>query len=294
MHTAARPEKHRYARAGGGLLQHRADRRSLSFVAVTLSLLVIPMCVPLEGPVRLVWPILSTLFCFNACIVNHNHIHRATFRDARLNEVFGHLLGFAKGHTSTGVLVAHNYNHHRFHGGERDWIRPALAGGGPGLLRLLRYTLNASFEMARGRAAAEAPQLPAPLRRRLQRERLSLWAMIALLLLLDWRTAMAFVVLPWVAAILMLTAVNLLQHDGCRADDPYRACRNFTGRLGNWFFLNNGFHTAHHLCPEMHWSLLRRYHEQTLAARVPHGCNEPSILRYLCTRYLLAPRRVVA
>ena len=271
-----------------GLLCYREDRRSVVFLLLTLAFLIGPFLIPPEGPAVVPWILLSSLFCFNACIINHNHIHHSTLRSSRLNEGFGHLLGLAKGHTSHGVLVAHNLNHHRYHGGEQDWIRPALAGRGPGITRLVRYVIAASISMARGRNAADAPPLPQGLLRQLWRERLSLWLFMGLILWFDWQSALLFVFLPWLLGMLLLTGVNLLQHDGCQPDDPYRNSRNFTGRLGNWFFLNNGFHTAHHLKPRMHWSRLREFHEQHLGQLVPDRLNECSILSFLFRRYLLA------
>jgi fatty acid desaturase len=273
-----------------GLLHYRQDRRSLLFLLVTLTLLMTPFFVPPTGLAAVPWISLSTLFCFNACIINHNHIHHPTLRNRWLNEVFGHLLGLAKGHTSIGVLVAHNLNHHRFHGGAQDWIRPSLAGRGPGIVRLVRYVIGASVSMAHGRNAAAAPQLPERQKRQQQRERVSLWLFMGVLLWLDWRCALLFVFLPWGLGMAMLTGVNLLQHDGCEPVDPYRRSRNFTGRLGNWFFLNNGFHTAHHLQPQMHWSRLRRFHEQELAGKIPEQLNRGSILAYLFGHYLFAFR----
>jgi len=277
------------ANAKGVFLYYREDRRSLLFLLLTLSLLATPFFVMPAAPLLLPWILLTTLFCFSACIINHNHIHHPTLRDGRWNEMFGHLLGLAKGHTSNGVLTAHNLNHHRYHGGAQDWIRPALAGQGPGTVRLMRYVVMASFSMARGRNAADAPPLPENLVRQLRRERISLWLFMALLLWLDWRCALLFVFLPWGLAMLMLTGVNLLQHDGCLPADPYQTSRNFTGRLGNWLFFNNGFHTAHHLRPDLHWSQLRRFHERELEGLIPEHLNERSILSFLFTDYLLAP-----
>lgn len=272
----------------GQLLNYRQDRRSVLFLLVTLTLLIVPMVVAIPGGLQPAWLLLSTLFCFNACIINHNQIHYPTFKNRWLNELFSHLLGIAKGHTSTGVVVAHNFNHHRYHGAQQDWIRASLAGEGPGILRLLRYVIGASVAMARERNRPTAPQLPKAQQRQLQRERLSLWGFMALMLWLDWQQALLFVFLPWLLGMAMLTGVNLLQHDGCQPDDPYRNSRNFTGALGNWFFLNNGFHTLHHLQPQLHWSQLRQLHEEQLAGKVPHTLNEKSILAYLSNHYLMA------
>jgi len=284
VHT---PENESEAKQGR-LLNYRQDRRSILFLFVTLWLLVTPLCITIPGDLVLPWISLSSLFCFNACIIAHNHIHHATFMTAWHNELFSHLLGIAKGHTSTGVVVSHNLNHHRYHGAEQDWSRASLAGSGPGLVRMLRYVINASVTMARGRNAVSAPRLKASQKSQLQRERLTLIAFLLPVLLLDWRQAILFVFFPWCAGMAMLLGVNLMQHDGCQTEDPYRNSRNFTSRLANWFFLNNGSHTAHHLQPQLHWSHLRRVHEQTLSDKVPVALNKSSILAFLLSHYLLS------
>ncbi len=272
------------------LLYYRQDARSVFLLLVTLVLIIVPMLEAPPSELVFPWLVLSALFCFNACIINHNHIHHPTFRHAILNELFSHLLGLAKGHTSTGVVVAHNLNHHRYHGAEEDWIRTSLAGDGPGMFRLFRYIFRASRTMAHERNRQTAPKLTTRQLRQLHRERISLWGFMMLVLWLDWEQALVFVFLPWGLGMMMLTGVNLLQHDGCRPDDRYRNSRNFTSRLGNWFFFNNGFHTAHHLQPQMHWSRLRGFHTCNLSSRVPASLNERSILSYLLRHYLLALR----
>ncbi len=271
-----------------GLLRHGEDRRALAFVALTLALLITPLTVPLPAPLAPAWIAVSALFCFNACIVNHNHVHLGIFRRPALNRGLSLALTLAKGHSATGVVVAHNLNHHRHHGGEADWARCGLAGTGPGAARLARYLWRASLEMARGRASAQAPRLPAALRRQLRRERQALAGFILWAAYTDAHTAAVFIALPWLAGMAALVGVNLLQHDGCDPASAWGHSRNFTGRLGNWFFFNNGLHTAHHLQPALHWSLLPQAH-RALRARLVPGLEEPSILRFLLREYLLRP-----
>lgn len=71
--------------------------------------------------------------------------------------------------------------------------------------------------------------------------------------------------------------VNFLQHDGCDSESEINHSRNFTSKIGNWFFFNNGFHTVHHLHPECHWSQLPKLHKETVKSHIQPHLDQPSI-----------------
>ena len=48
-------------------------------------------------------------------------------------------------------------------------------------------------------------------------------------------------------------------------DPPYNHSRNHIGRVLNWCLFNNGFHTAHHMRPGLHWSELPDFHREIAA-----------------------------
>jgi beta-carotene hydroxylase len=252
------------------LLRNPHDRRSLAFVGITLAALVLPHAID----VPLAWIALASVLCFIASIVNHNHMHCRTFRRQRHNLLYNLALSIARGHSATGIVVPHQFNHHKESGASGDWIRPALAGKGIGWLRLLRYVPAASLTMMVERARAGAPVLPARRQRSQDIERWFLAAVIGIALVHDWRVFLLFNAVPWLLGLCLLVGVNLLQHDACIPGES----RNFTGRVGNWLFFNNGYHTAHHLRPSMHWSALPLLHAE-LTPRLPQQFT--SILAYL-------------
>jgi fatty acid desaturase len=272
-------------------LRYRADYRSLLFVVLTLALLLVPVFVRLPVAVWPAWILLTSLRCFSVCAINHNHVHIPVFTSRTLNAILGIVLTFARGHTSAGVIVSHNFNHHRHNGSVHDWIRPTLAGQGYGLLRLSRFIARTVVEMAKGRNSAGAPQLSGRWQRQLQRERIWFACFILPLLVLDARNVVLFMVVPWIVSLLLLLGVNLLQHDACDPSSEIDHSRNFTSRLGNWFYFNNGYHTAHHLFPSMHWSLLPAVHESEIKRRLRSPLEERSLLGYLWRRYLTPESR---
>lgn len=282
-----KPACRRLRPRSGGLLRYAADMRSLLCVALTLTLLILPLFWSIPVAVTPVWIGVSSVLCFVCCIVNHNHIHLPVFYPPILNSVLAVFLTLAKGHTSAGVIAAH-CNHHRHNGTAQDWIRPALAGHGPGLMRLARFIVMASVTMAAGRNGRAAPRLPAAMQRQLRLERVALLAFLATAFYIDAAAAALFVLVPWVAGLLSLVGVNLLQHDGCDPQSRFNHTRNFTGRLGNWLFFNNGYHTIHHLAPRLHWSALPDAHRRRVASHVDPTLNVRSILGFLACDYVLS------
>jgi beta-carotene hydroxylase len=199
-------------------------------------------------------------------------MHCRVFRRDRDNLLFNLALSVARGHSATGIVVPHQFNHHEEAGSGGDWIRPALAGKGLGWVRLMRYVWRASISMMVERGRIGAPLLPQRRCRSQRLERLFLAAGIGAAALHDWRIFLLFDVLPWLLGLCMLVAVNLLQHDACGVGES----RDFTGNVGNWMFFNNGYHSAHHLRPSVHWSALPALHAELGPTR-----QFPSILTYL-------------
>src|SRR5207248_11772882 len=70
-----------------------------------------------------------------------------------------------------------------------------------------------------------------------------------------------------------ILAINHVQHDGCDPDSTYNHSRNFVGRWLNWWVFNNGYHTAHHLRPGLHWSQLPALHAEI------RDCIDPTLER---------------
>lgn len=270
------------------ILQYKQDWRSVFFTLICLFLLLIPFWINIPSVYIPIWLVLSSLFCFNVCIINHNHVHTAIFSHAALNKLFGILLTLAKGHTSAGVILAHNYNHHIHNGNNNDWIRPQLAGDGPGVLRLLKFIIKSAITMAKGKRKAANNILPEKVIQQLHLERTILLLYIVILLYIDATIFLIFVTLPWITGVILLIGVNLLQHDQCDPKSKYNHSRNFTGQIGNWFFFNNGYHSAHHMSPGVHWSQLPERHRKEITPHIDKKLEKNSIVSFLIKNYLIA------
>jgi len=104
-------------------------------------------------------------------------------------------------------------------------------------------------------------------RRALRNEKIILYVFSAIALLLNWKMFIAMILPAWFLGLSLLLTSNLLNHDRCDLDDEINHSRDFINGIENWFFCNNGYHTAHHLNPHLHWEELPAFHEKNVRLR---------------------------
>jgi fatty acid desaturase len=267
------------------MLRYPEDRRAVAFILATLALLAVPLVARPAWPLAVVWIALNCCAVFCCCVINHNHVHVRMGRTPFANRVIGLLLTMAKGHTATTVIVPHNRIHHRYRGGDGDWMPNAFAGEGWGLGRILRYVRRSSINTSRVRNRPEAPRLGRKARRSQRVEVVVLWTVIAAVLIVDPVAGALFVFLPWVVGMAGLVVVNFIQHDGCDIHSEYDHSRNFVGQSANWLFFNNGYHTAHHLQPALHWSRLPELHRRIEPRMTRGDLNQRSLWGFVLRNY---------
>ena len=264
-------------------LRHRADLRTLGFVALELALLAGTWSGAWRHPLAIA---MSFLFAFVCCIIAHNHMHLPLFRGRGWNRVFQLLLMFGSGQPPTGIVTAHNERHHGQPDSEHDFVRTGLARFRSNALNLVAFPFLSIAAMYREkpddlrRWKSARPHLY----RQALLERSVFYPALVLLMVLDGRATLLFLLLPWITAQLALVGVNLLQHQDCDTASEYDHSRNVTGRLVNWLLLNNGYHTAHHLRPSMHWSLLPEFHRRHVVPRMNPALDHRSFIGLLIER----------
>lgn len=213
-------------------LRHRADWRTLGFVGLELYLLGAAWSGLLRDPVAVM---ASWFIAFVCCIVAHNHMHLPVFRDRIWNSIFQLLLMFGSGQPPTGILTAHNERYHGQPDSEHDFVRTSLVRSRWNFINLLVFPFLSVATMIREKPDALKHWKSA--RPRLYRqallERSVFYSVMSLLLFLDWRATLLFLVLPWIGAQFMLVGVNLLQHQDCDTTSEYDHSRNVTGALVN-------------------------------------------------------------
>jgi fatty acid desaturase len=88
---------------------------------------------------------------------------------------------------------------------------------------------------------------------------LVLW--IGAALLVDWRKAIYFVIIPQQVSLFSVLIFNYVQHVHANEESKFNHSRNFTGFL-NFMLFNNGYHTAHHEVAGLHWSKVSEEHKK--------------------------------
>ena len=270
-------------------LHYTADRRSLVFVCVALLLPVLGFTGLLRDPVVFA---LSLAFAFVACVVNHNHQHHAVFRSESWNRLMGVLLTWTTGQPSRAIVPMHMDNHHANIGDESDMVRPTLVDFRWNLLNLLAFPFLAlAHYRPRKTEALRRWREQNPTRwRQLVLERIAFYPLLAVLLAIAPLDAMLFWGVPWLVGQWGIIAINLIQHDGCDPASELGHSRDFIGNSLNWWLCNNGYHTAHHLAPGLHWSELPALH-QRIADRIPASLERRSLVGTVFEFYLWPGRR---
>ncbi|MFT4625523.1 MAG: fatty acid desaturase [Myxococcota bacterium] len=213
------------------------------------------------------WLATATL-AFVGAVSTHNVMHSPMFSRRWMNCAWRGVQTLWYGQPVSVFVPVHNQSHHRHVQSRRDLTRTTRVDLG---WQLANLVVGTQWQLAakRGLDAWFATRPRSRIRRHLRQEGLLLIAFYGVLLALDWRSTLVFVWAPHLVASAGIRAVNYLQHDGCAYDaSGFDHSRNFVGRPLNWLFLNNGFHTVHHLRPGVHWSQLPALHAELVAPHI--------------------------
>ena len=271
-------------------VRYWADKRSVAFLLLLCGLFFVQWTGVLHHWLLLA---LTCVLAFVACIAKHNHIHCPTFTRRRWNRAWEYLLGFCTGQSTAAIIPVHNERHHAQSQTEADFVRSSLVDFRQNWLNLAVFPLvvvrlvhrNKSSDISRWRKEKR------DLYSRVQRERAAVLIFVAVLLLLNWRATLIYFGIPWLFGQWAIVAINLVQHQDCDHASVYDHSRNITGRFINWLFLNNGFHTAHHLKPSLHWSRLPEFHRLQVQPHIRPELNHRSLFVCIWRRFFLAKAR---
>ncbi len=271
------------------LFDHPADARSVVFVATALVLMAVQWTGVARHPAIYV---ASLVFAFLACVVNHNHQHRPTLRPRGANRLFGVLITWAIGQPAKAILPMHVMNHHVHNNDEEDHVRSSLVNHRWNLVNLIVFPFVAArrYTRVKSRELRDWGRRRPQLYRELVFERWALYVPAVVMLLAAPFDTLVYIVGPWLYGQWGIIAINHVQHHGCDHDCRYNHTRNFTGRWLNWWTFNNGYHTAHHLRPNLHWTELPRLHAE-LAPRLAPELQERSFVAAVVRLYLWPGQR---
>ena len=270
------------------ILRYFADLRTLLFVTLTLLVAAGNWTGLFCNSVSVA---LGYLLAFIGCIIAHNHMHLTVFTNRIWNSTLQILLTFAIGQPPTGIITAHNERHHKHPETELDFVRTNLVRFRWNALNILLFPFASIAAMYREKPSdlstwkTKRPRLF----RQAILERAVFYPSLLALIIIDFRATALFLILPWITAQFTLVGMNLLQHQDCDHGSDFDHSRNLTGKASNWLLLNNGFHTAHHLRPSLHWSELPAYHHEHIAPQMNPSLNHRSLAGLILTRLRRPP-----
>ncbi len=276
-------------------LRFRADWRTLVWsFALMPGLVAVHFAIPaLAG-----WLLPFSMYAaYSAAVIAHNHNHCPTFVGKSANRTFASWISFFYGFPTYGWIPTHNDNHHKFVGAEGDATvlsdpsRPDDAW--MALTHFFRSTRTQGPLLSRYRAR---------LRARSTRAWLHVWMQyvtvfgghaalcgLAILRFGPGRGVWVYASAAGIPAFMALWGImftNWVQHAACDPASRWSHSRNFVSPWMNSFVFDNGFHTAHHEHPGLHWSLLRAEHRKIAGNVAPH-LNASSIFAYAFETYVL-------
>ena len=268
------------------LLRFKEDRRTLAYMAITTIVFVLQWTLIGFQPLLYV----GYLFLSVAVtVIAHNHNHLPIFRKPLLNIFTEYWLTVFYGFPSFAWIPTHNMNHHRLNNQEGDYTITYRITENNTLLMLLLYPTMSSYYQQK------------PIREYLRNmwngdrkkwalaagQYLVLFVWIGAFLILDWRKALLYVIVPQQIGLFAVLVFNYVQHVHADEMSLWNHSRNFTGWL-NAILFNNGYHTVHHEKAGSHWSKAPELHT-AVAEKIDPALIERSFWWFILRSYFLAP-----
>ncbi|MCP4912424.1 MAG: fatty acid desaturase [Oligoflexia bacterium] len=266
------------------LLPYKQDIYTLFMMSLCTYLLYAPQFIELTLLQSFFWLFLSLIVNFIVNLINHNHSHVGTFGYRPLNIFFDFWLTLNRGASAIFIKIIHNINHHTHSGTDQDWFCPENEGKGRLIFRPLVY-LKQTLKRFREGARSYYDQMPKAFNKQRKLENIFIITVILFCLYNNWKAFIVFVFIPWYFGNMFLVITNLIFHKNALPHDKYNISYNYVGRFENIIFLNGGYHTAHHLKPNVHWSQLKELHDQEVAPKIKDEYVKDSMFTHFKEEY---------
>lgn len=302
---AAEPNYHKWIRACTGL-KNAHDARTLLFLAYYFGSLywlwnwekLTPSQV--GGSAIVDWGLYMSIwlsnvyFSFLGSVMTHNTMHSALYTNGYANKTIQLLLTLTYGHPVSSYVPGHNLSHHKYTQSKKDVMNSYLVKSKYHSWNLLSFQPKVGisvmqsdfryimFQKQRGNWLFVSQAL---------RELAFLLVVQSALMYSSIAKWALYFYVPHFFAQYAIVTLSLLQHDGCELFDRnatsinWNTSRNFTDNVLNFFCLNNGYHTVHHLVPTTHWSLCKVIHERLVAGRTDERLVWPSMAGFVLHQY---------
>jgi beta-carotene hydroxylase len=237
--------------------------------------------------------IFSLYLAIAVAVIAHNHNHVPIWKSEFLNHVTDNWITLFYGFPAFAWTPTHNKNHHKFNNKEGDYTITYRFSEANNIFTLLSYPSISSY-FQQSPVMNHLKNLY-----KFKREKfylaivqyVALGLFIVISLILDWRKALLYIVVPQQVALFVVMLFNYIQHVHADEESVYNHSRNFVSGFTNFMLFNNGYHTAHHNKASVHWSQLPAAHAK-IADRIAPHLNQPTILGYLFKTYIMTPLRL--
>ena len=260
---SARAKLKANAAAGrGSILKYKADRWPVTYVLTMFAVHVLLWwaATPLVALLSVVPLTIASMF---VAPINHHHQHLNTFRSPLLNRLYDLALGLQTGIGPYGWVLHHNLGHHLNYLNQRPHERPDESKwtrrDGSQMGRV-EYTavLVATHQIDIFRVGRKHPKV---LRAYLLMK-IPLYLFAGIGLYLNPLNYLLIFLIPGFLALVHTSWATYEHHAGCDPETHHHASRNRESKVFNVMTGNLGLHTAHHMRPGVHWSLLPAIHEE--------------------------------
>ena len=278
------------------MLRFKADVRTICTVLIYIALAITPWLLwnELSTLQIIAFVLLNCLVSFLCAIIVHNTIHVPMFTKRWMNKSFQIILSFTYGHSTSAYVPGHNFSHHKYTQTPKDAIRTSKARFKLNILNQLFFFFIMSGDILKGEirfAKKMYYERPEWFRQYILEMILVLGTKV-ILAIINWKCFILFVAIPHQYAAWGIVGTNYFQHDGCDEESEYNHARNFTGTGLNWILFNNGYHSAHHFKPNLHWSLLPAFHTQNIRPFIHPALDRTSLFTYLVASHIYPAKRI--
>lgn len=272
------------------MLRYHADVRSVVFMIITTGLLVF-LWQGYDQMNTLTFSLVYSaqlLMAIVVSVITHNHQHLPMWKNKIMNTLTDNWLTVFYGFPVFAWIPTHNVNHHRYINKEEDLTKTYRYSEKNNLVTLLTYPSISGYfqQQAVGKYLTNLWSQNRPKFWHCAFQIIILVSWIGAALLLDWKKALLFVVIPQQVSLFIVLIFNYIQHVHTDEETAFNNSRNFTGGILNYILLNNGYHTAHHVNAGLHWSQLREKHAE-LAPKIDPMLNETNMGWYMIRSYVL-------
>ena len=248
------------------------DPRDLPFVLTTvkITLTIIPLAVLLYMPFvtgGIWWLLVAALYFFNTLkykgpfgLMTHCVVHRRLFKQEIdwMNGYLPWVIGPFFGQSPSSYFCHHVGMHHPENNLEDDdsctmlYQRDSLVDF---LKYFKKFFLMGFYNVMRYFNIRKRHKL----RNMLAVGELGLFAFWGLMSLVNWQATLVVFVIPFVISRFVMMLGNWTQHAFVDYDDPANYYKNSVTCINvkyNHKCWNDGYHTSHHVRPNLHWTLL--------------------------------------